>query len=157
MLNKVTLNQLIEQFEMISNDFSTYFQKSTQEFFVIPYDNFSIIENMDHIDDLSDYPSWQVESLIQTYNIVFNNQGDYIQLPDSYDLHEHQIMEDFSQTLSPPFKDQILEIIHKKGAYRNFKNYINYHTLDDYWYQFKRNALIELIKAWCKQNEVDYE
>ena len=82
----------------------------------------------------------------------------YISLPSKYDIHEYQIMEDFIYSLTNKGHINRLEsAITGKGAFRRFKDTINYLGIENNWYDFKRRALEKITIEWCQDNDLDYE
>ena len=44
--------------------------------------------------------------------------------------------------------------IQGRGAFRQFKDQLRNVNLLDAWFQFRRDALAEIVKDWCEENSV---
>ena len=88
-------------------------------------------------------------------NLYDNNS---ISLPGQYEINEYKIIKDYIETIKDnQIKNQLLIVIHGRGAFRRFKDScINYGIIND-WYRFRYNTYYELAKEWCLWNNIDYE
>jgi len=101
---------------------------------------------------------WLYEFMDQTERekaVEMVDEGDFIRLPDKYDIHEYSIMESFIYTLSlDKVQSELSRAIHGKGAFRRFKDSINYHSISDKWYAYRDNAYRNIAIEWCKNNKL---
>ncbi len=80
-----------------------------------------------------------------------------ISLPSKYDIHEYQIMENFIYSLTSSNHINRLErAIRGKGAFRRFKDTINYLGIEKKWYDFKQKALEKIVLEWCEYHDLEY-
>ncbi|MDY0294689.1 MAG: UPF0158 family protein [Acholeplasmataceae bacterium] len=157
MNNKDTyqLNDLLEGLEMVSTDATVYFNKKTKEFTVITDDQMRTYET--YCDGDNDLLEWE-KDMVKIIDVIMNDTlNQYIQLPSSYHIHEHQVMVDFAYTLNDPINRIFLEVLYKKGAFRNFQQKLLDYGLRKKWFSFKRDAYIEILKTWCEENKITYE
>lgn len=133
---KVKLNDLIEILEDISIERDAYYNPLKNELFYSDIGEYSDL-NEDEIDEL------------------FENS---IGLPDSYEINEYGIMEDFIETIADvKIYNQLKIAINGKGAFQRFKNTcINFGVIEE-WYKFKDSKYKEISIEWCNKNNIDFE
>ena len=103
-------------------------------------------------------PLYTGESNEELEDLIDNNPDRFYRLPTKYDIHEYSIMEDFVNDLpSGRAKDELASAIHGKGAFRRFKNGIEYHGIEQLWYDYRDNAYKQIAIRWCKDNGFEYE
>ena len=84
--------------------------------------------------------------------LIDENPERFIGLPDAYDLHEYEFMEQFVDSLSDARLQNELEYaICGKGAFRRFKTIIHQKNIQDQWYQFLEQAHRQFAMDWCKE------
>ena len=68
--------------------------------------------------------------------------GDFVPLPDRFEIHEYSIMERFCRSIeSDDLRQELLHTIRGGGAFRRFKNTIARRGIQDDWYAYRDNAL----------------
>lgn len=130
------------------------------------------------IEDVVEALDWESDDWMSFYNIVTGEivavspeyddltkdereeiyEGeDYIGLPSSFDINGWQIMQNFIYTLPDGEASAVLmNSIHRRGAFRNFKdNAYRFGLIDDY-YKFRDNALLDIAKEWCEYHKIPY-
>ncbi len=87
-----------------------------------------------------------------------DNSCDYIRLPNQYDIHEYNIMEDFAEEISDVRKrEKLFRALNSRKPFRHFKDTLNYTGLDDAYYSFRSLAFLRLAKEWCEENDIPYK
>lgn len=87
---------------------------------------------------------------------IENHPEDYIDLPDSSDFHEWSVMERFCFEMDDDsLRDEFLNAIHGRGAFRYFKDLLNRHGMWDEWSEFREKALREVLETWCEMSDVE--
>ena len=154
---KVNVKDIAERLEMLFDDYIYLLDKRTGEIFEIDEHYLRIAEESDEDDNFDEYREWEKKN-IQDAIKFFQEEKYYISLPSKYDIHEYQIMEDFIYSLTNEGHINRLErAITGKGAFRRFKDTINYLGIEKDWYDFKRKALGKIAIEWCEDNDLDYE
>jgi nitroreductase len=137
MLDKKTvfLEDIAEKMEMVNNESNIFYNAETGEFaYYNEYDR-------DSGTDPEEY-----------------GDGEYIDLPSQYEIHEYEIMENFAETISDARKRELLTVaLEGKGAFRRFKDTLHRVELADSWYKFRSRAFIRLAREWCVENEIPYK
>jgi hypothetical protein len=86
------------------------------------------------------------------------NADDYISLPDKFDIHEWQIMEDFClSVIDARVRVQLLGLIRGRGSFGRFKSAIRSLGIEQAWHQFHHRALEQIAIEWLKENEIPFE
>lgn len=86
------------------------------------------------------------------------NFENYIRLPDQFELDEYSMMEDFCYSIkNEKQSNALLEAISGKGAFRRFKDKIQYFGIQDDWYAYRDECLKQVAIKWCEANNIEYE
>jgi hypothetical protein len=80
----------------------------------------------------------------------------FFDLPTKFDIHEWQIMEDFSEHQQEPLRSDLRSAIHRSGAFRIFKDTLRRRGRIETWYKFRERALHEIAVEWLKDHGVPY-
>ena len=131
-MKKVDLNDVAEEFQMISNDMSLFYNKETGEFEF--YGDFMDEEDPEKYDD-----------------------GSWVFTPSQDEIREYDMMVDFAETVSDPRKNELLCVaLEGRGAFRRFKDTLPRVGLEEQWYAFKHKAYVEVAREWCEENNLEY-
>ena len=132
---KVDLDKILDALEMVNENSQAYFNTDTGE-----------IEWLSDFLDSSEYED-------MADRIEF---GNFISLPTKYDIHEYRIMEDFIYSLpTGEMQNKLHRAIKGKGAFRRFKDTVNYLGVDKDWYSFRDEAYRNIASEWCRENGLD--
>ena len=147
----VLLKDIVEALAMQLDEYESYLDLDTgQVAHVSSYLLRHADESDDEPDDLPDWqkPEWQAAKRVMSTDRM-------ISLPTKFDIHEWQIMSDFSQSVqSARVRDELQHAIHGSGAFRHFKSTIRRHGVEKDWFAFRDNALREIAIEWCKENDI---
>jgi hypothetical protein len=100
-------------------------------------------------------PEWQRESILKAREIL--KSEDFVALPDQFDIHEYEIIEDFCLEVQDWNLGETLRgLIKGSGAFRRFKNAINSMGIEEDWYQFRRTEFEKLATQWLEQEGLAY-
>lgn len=82
---------------------------------------------------------------------------EYIRLPDQFDLHEYDIMQDFAVAVTNDSKrDLLLDALNGKKPFKHFKDVLRQTGLDREYYDFRTSGLLEIARNWCEENAIPY-
>src|SRR5438094_5009746 len=87
----VKLDEIIGALERAGSEYTHYLDKRTDEIVLVTDEDMTAAQENELI---SGYPDWQRDSILKAGE-VFRDSKQLIQLPDQFDIHEYQIMEDF--------------------------------------------------------------
>jgi hypothetical protein len=148
------LQELIDALDMQNDESSSYFCLDTGEVYVLPHEVLAAAESESDIADLrGDYPEEEVEL---ARRVIESDR--YRELPSSYEVHEWRIMESYSYSLGDAaLSAACVDAIHRRGAFRNFKNVLSRNGLLNSWYTFRGEALRRIAIEWCEENEIAFE
>lgn len=90
---------------------------------------------------------WEREQVPYAVEVL---QGPWLRLPDSDDVDDWRIMRDFSDTVADDARDELLSALHRKGAYRRFREAVDELELREPWWAFRAQALRTLAQRWCE-------
>ncbi|MDD4781214.1 MAG: UPF0158 family protein, partial [Tissierellia bacterium] len=151
---KVNVKEVAEKLDMLFDGYLYFLDKRTGEIFEIEEGYLGIAEEIDEYDNFDGYRDWE-KNIIQSAIKFFQEEMYYISLPSK--IHEYQIMEDFIDSLTNTSHiDRLERAITGKGAFRRFKDTINYLGIEKKWYDFKRKALEKIVIEWCNDNDLEY-
>ena len=149
----IRLNDVVEALDNATEEHSHYLNKRTGEIVLLTSEELKAAEDDELI---SKYPDWQRESILKAREVLSDSEH-FSQVPDQFDIHEYQIMEDFCRTFEDrQVGDELLRVMKGSGAFRRFKNAINEMDVDKAWYQFKQRALEKIAIEWLEENEIPY-
>lgn len=150
---RVKLNEVVEALESVTEEHTHYLDKRTGEIILLTSEELQAAEEDDLI---SEYPDWQRESILKAREVLQDSEA-FAQLPDQFEVHEYQIMEDFCLAFEDRQVGQdLLRQIKGAGAFRRFKNSIHSMGIEKAWYEFKRNELEKIAIEWLEENKIPY-
>jgi len=151
----IKLDDIIEALELDSNDSNYFYDVANSCVVMITDEEFGYAEDEKA---LSDLPEWQRESVELAEKIMYSSTDDFIRLPNKHDLNEYRVMEHFIMSLElGQMRDELWNAIEGKGAFRRFKNQVNFHGLDREWYKYRDEAFMKFAKEWCKSCNIEYK
>ena len=154
---KVNLQKIVDELQMRFIDNTPYYNKTTGEVLNVNDDDFRIVEDDDFENDLKNYPKWQREHLKEVYVLMYEDVDNYIALPNSFDIKDSDIMEEFIENISNENKRRQLEsCMWQKGMYRKFKDKLLQIGLEEQYYTFYDEKLKEIAIEWCKDNHLEW-
>jgi hypothetical protein len=81
----------------------------------------------------------------------------YVALPDTFEVHEWSIMERFTHDRPDREREELLDAIHGRGAFRAFKTSIRRLGIEQEWFRYLAAALEEIAREWLESNGIPYE
>jgi hypothetical protein len=89
---------------------------------------------------------------------IVSSPENFLSLPDEDDIHEWSIMEKFAESVkSGRIREELLRALHGRGAYRRFKDAVARHDLQSDWYEFRDEALKQIVIEWCEGNNLPWK
>ena len=165
----VKLSDVVDQLEIVGDQVNVYLNRKTGEFVVLTEDEMAVLDDDDDFDEFDDdeldddeiheessnEPEWMREAK-QIRREVYDSD-DYVQLPDKFDLHDWQIMQDFC--LSVPRSDvraELLDLIRGRGAFSRFNSAIRGLRLENAWREFRNETYERVATDWLQTNEIPF-
>ena len=147
----ISLREFVGEMQTLSDETRAYINKLTGELITITNDDIAMAES----DEREEGFEWQDE-IIQTTKQVLTSD-DYLELPSKFEIHDYKIMEMFC--LSIPDENisaDLLGQIRGSGAFRRFKDRIDYYDLEKDWFKFRDDAYKEIAISWLEDNGFAY-
>lgn len=139
MTMKIKLQQVIDAIEEADDNWTGFYDSQTGETVWLGDRDF---------DD--DYE--ETEELIET------SENRFYRFPTKFDIHEYSIMEDFVDDLpTGAIRNELMNAIRGRGAFRRFKDGINYHGIEQQWYDYQADAYKRIAIWWCRDEGLEYE
>ncbi|MCC5870871.1 MAG: hypothetical protein JJU22_00590 [Gammaproteobacteria bacterium] len=142
----------VAQEMQISGDFLTcYINVKTGELVSLSEETMRYVDE----EDTEWMHQWQLDEVVVARKVL--ESDDYIELPESGEVDNWSLMEAFA--LARPnaaLREQILEAIDGRGAFRRFKDLVDHIDLLDQWYAFRDAAFEEAAAEFLEFHEVPY-
>ena len=149
----VSLRDFVDEMQTLSDEIRAYVSKSTGEVISVTNDEFSIVE--ENNGDWSEYDKLEQEFFQKVEKIVSSDE--FLELPNQYEIHEHEIMERFCLSISDEeVSDVLLDKISGSGAFRKFKDTVYRYGIEKDWFRFKDEAYKEIAVSWLKSHGFEY-
>lgn len=147
----ISLRDIVSALEVASDDCSSYLDPETGEIILVTEEERALAED----ECWEEAPAWQREVMPKIRAAL---EGDrWLELPDSFDIHEWSIMERFSRAQRiERIQGELLNAIHGAGAFRAFRSAIRRLGLEQGWYQFRDEALADIARCWLEEHNLQY-
>jgi hypothetical protein len=137
-MKPVSLQAVVDEMDSVGDEMTAYINNKTGELFTVGEEEARLIEDGHQDDDF--IPDWQKEILPKVREVL--ESGDFVPLPDKFEIHEYSIMERFCRSIeSDDLRQELLHTIRGGGAFRRFKSIVHRRAIQDDWYGYRDNAL----------------
>ncbi|WP_338449508.1 UPF0158 family protein [Niallia oryzisoli] len=151
MVKPVKLKDIVWEMESQIDDSYSFFNKTTGDIVFITSEELRAAEGEDN----DDSPQWMQENSRVAIDIL-ENDGNYIELPTKFDIHEYGIMEDFCFSMKDErIQNSLLRAIGSKGAFQRFKDQIINLGIRDQWFSYRDERYKQIAKEWCRDNDIE--
>ena len=148
----VSLRDVIDEMEMMSDEATSYINRKTGELITITNEMFTLAEDPD---EAMNAPEWQKEFLPKAREVAASQ--DFIPLPNKFDIHEWSIMERFVRSLTDAaMSDDLEAAVHGRGAFRRFKEVVHRLGIADQWYRFRDAELEEIAVNFLEAKGIEF-
>lgn len=138
------LKDIVDNLECVCDELDCFLDTQTGE--IIPVSD-EEVRSSERGDDAESATGPQVRSILE------NKNDRFVKLPGAFEVHEWAIIEAFCRTIADPKVFSEFDFaIHGSGAFRNFRNCLEKHSLEQQWFDYKRAALREIAITWCTEN-----
>src|SRR5487761_2176866 len=147
----VRLTDIVDALEMLFDEHHAYLDLDTGEVVTVSED--LLCEAEDPGDEGPDLSDGQAEEWDIAKRIV--SSGRFRALPTKLDVHEWEIMRDFSESVEAGgIREDLSGAIHGAGAFRHFKDAAQRHGIEPAWHAFRTAALRQSAADWCEANQI---
>lgn len=149
----VLLKDVVDALDLPNDEWISYLNPKTGEIVTVTDEDRQLVEDQDL--DEEDLPDWQRESLPNVRAAL--ESGDFLALPDKFEIHEWAIMERFSNSQArATWRDELLDAIHGAGAFRSFRSAIRRLGIEDDWFRFRQSEFEEIAKGWLEAHDISF-
>jgi hypothetical protein len=149
----VLLKDIVDAIDLPNNEWTSYLNPKSGEIVTVTDEDRALVEDQDL--DEEDLPEWQRQSLPKMRAVL--ESGDFLALPDKFDIHEWAIMERFSNSqVRATWRDELLDAIHGAGAFRSFRSAIRRLGIEDDWFRFRQSEFEEIAKDWLEAHDISF-
>ena len=135
----VSLRDVVDELDALSQGMIAYCNRKTGEVASLTQEMLAAAE------EESDFSDFDDDMLAELRDIV--NSEDWVALPDSFEIHEWEILRDFTDSVEDGrLREELQRAIHGRGAFRHFKETVRRNGIEDSWYDFKRSALEKIVR-----------
>jgi hypothetical protein len=151
----VALEGIVDALEMQLDEHSSFLDLDTGQVETVSHDLLRQAEKSGD-DEKPDLPEWQEPEWEAAKRIVSTDR--FVSLPTKFDVHEWEIMEDFSSSVkSARIREELLNAIHGSGAFRHFKDTLRRRGIESDWFAFRTEALRKIAREWCEENQIAWK
>ncbi|HET9551240.1 MAG TPA: UPF0158 family protein [Candidatus Binatia bacterium] len=148
----VSLREVIDEMEIMSDEATAYINRKTGELITITDEMFSLAEDPDEAEDA---PEWQKEFMPKVREVTASE--DFIPLPSKFDIHEWSIMERFARSVADgDVRDELEAALHGRGAFGRFKDALHRRRIADAWYRYRDAALEEIAIEFLEAHGIEF-
>ena len=149
----VSLKDVVDAIDLPSDEWTSYFNPKTGEIVTVTEEDHYLVG--DEMLDEQGLPPWQRENLTETREAL--ESGDFLALPDKFEIHEWAMMERFSSDQgSAVRREELSDAIHGRGAFRSFRSAIRRLDIENDWFRFRQLAFEEIAKDWLKAHDISF-
>jgi hypothetical protein len=106
-------------------------------------------------EDRDGLSAWLQEAVERIERLL--DSGRALGLPDSYDIHEWELMRRFSSSIDDPaHRDELLAVLHGRGAFRLFRMTVARLGLRDAWFEHRARALRRIAVEWLDDHGIHF-
>ena len=147
----VSLQDIVDGLEMVSDQVEVYLDMQTGETVIVTEDDRFELD----INKIEQAPEWQREHLAFLRDNMETDR--LVPFPSAFDIHEWSIMERFCGTVTNArHREQLFDAIGGRGAFRMFRSTLDRLGLRDEWHAFREEALAEIARDWLKENNIQF-
>ncbi len=150
----VNLDDVVEAME-IPEEWASFLDPDTGEIFTVSDDEGLALEEAESGSETPQAPNLERDSLARLGRLL--DSGRALALPDSFDIHEWDLMRRFAQSVEDAdARDELADVIRGSGAFRRFKESVARLGLRDRWFNYRDEALRNIARDWLEANGIEY-
>jgi hypothetical protein len=144
MVAVVSLQELVDELIVVTDEHHIFLNKATGKIITLTDEDISIAENGEYTEEQQD---WQLDIFEQAKEVL--SSGNYLELPNRFDIHEFAIMEKFCLEFPEErIGDELLDKIRGgSGAFHRFKDTIYRYGIEKDWFKFQNEAYKEIVTS----------
>jgi len=140
--------------EALPDGWTAYIHRETGELYSFSDEEAAQAEGEDEEDE-DERADWEKESIAKAREVLDSEA--WIALPGKFEINEWEIMRDFAQSQTDrEAVENLLRVIHGRGAFRYFKDKVNQFGLGDEWFEFKERALERIAREALEEAGIPF-
>lgn len=149
-MRKVKIEDIVNEFELITDDGNSFMSKATGEFFHFSDGELRFAKAC--IDEQGFILHSQSKNFIMAVGIFKSDK--YIQLPTKDKINEYAMMMKYFSTLSDEriLNEVKIATAECKGEFGKLRDIMLKYNIGDGWYKYKRQEFRRIAIDWCKRN-----
>jgi hypothetical protein len=149
----VALKKVVQEIEALFDEgWTAHLNRRTGELYTVMPETADAVDDPDE----SSLEDWVREELPKVREIL--ESSDWLALPTKFDIHEYQIMKAFSLAHADEGqREQLLEAISGRGAFRFFKSLVHRWGIQQQWYDYRNREIERIIADWLDAQGIAYE
>jgi hypothetical protein len=149
----VSLERLVQELVVVSDDVSIYLDKRTGEFVPVTDEMMILADRDPHPFD--GHLEWEREAAEAVRAIEDSDR--YLPIPDRWEIDQHRLQSRFAATLEGDrLREEFEDALRGRGAMRRFRNLIQRHDLERSWHDFESAALNRIAREWLEKNGLPF-
>ena len=152
-MKPASLQAVVDEMDVFGDEMTAYINKKTGELFTVGDEEARVVEGGDENDDFM--PDWQKEILPKVREVL--ESGDFLPLPDKFEIHEYSIMERFCFSMeNDDLQKELLNALRGGGAFSRFKDTIHRREIQDDWYSYRNEALKRIAADFLEMEGIAF-
>jgi hypothetical protein len=150
---KVDFEMIGMAMEDVNRDLIDYYLDTENGQVIVLSDEASKYAGDDEYINIRDLPDWQIDEIKVAENILNNQTGRYVNIPEKPTYESYELMVDFTEIVEDELlRDKLNIALDGKGAFRRFKNVLkNYPDYEKEWFAFKATKMNEEVRDWLNK------
>ncbi len=149
---EVSLREVVDHLNMLSDESSAYLNKTTGELILPSDEELSAAEEREDVEGCLEWQRVMIEKAREVLD-----SDDYLKLPSKFDIHEYRVMQEFCYSVNlPQLSEQLLRNIRGSGAFGRFKQAIYSLEIEKDWYRFRDEEYQRIAVEWLEVNGIAY-
>ena len=146
MAGVVNLQDIVDELSLMFEENRSFVDRETGEVVMVTRDDLRAVEDPGPHDDDD-----------ETAVLILEHRERFKELPSKWEVNDWEIMREFCEAVeSAERRGHLLSAIRGNGAFGRFKTLAAAYGMLEEWYAFHDNALWELARDWCEENEIPY-
>jgi hypothetical protein len=147
-MKPVSLTKVADELEMMGDGITAYISTKTGHMVVVTDDLESMLEE-------DDPPEWAQDIIPEVREAL--NSDEFIQLPDAWEIHEYDIMQNFCYAVQDEaLRNELLDLIRGSGAFRRFKGFVYQKEIEKDWYAYRESAIRQIAREFLEARNIPF-
>jgi hypothetical protein len=152
MVLPVDLQSVVDEMDVISDEWIAYINRETGDLFSFSDDELLIHESNEDGETDND---WRAETIAKAQEVLESEY--FIELPGRFEIDEYSIMQRYCHGVAGSrVQEALIQAIKGSGAFGRFKDLIHREGIAEDWYTFRDTALRKIAADFLEAEEIPY-